>query len=124
MTEAQANKILRTKYPEATIYRRNSMGGTSSCNLAVTFKKEGKVYDYHASSYQQVLAKLGINILYSHDVANMQLRINKLSGLIEKGWEVNLFCKDHKKVFSSEEIAHMKAEIDSLQTELATAIIV
>lgn len=124
MTEAQANKILRTKYPEATIYRRNSMGGTSSCNLAVTFKKEGKVYAYYASSYQQVLAKLGINILYSHNVATMQTRINKLVDLIEKGWEVSLFCKDHKKVFSSEEIARMKAEIDRLQTELATAIIV
>ena len=124
MTESQANKILRTKYPEATIYRRNSMGGTSSCNLAVTFNEGGKVYEYYASSYQQVLAKLGINILYSHDVANMQLRINKLYELIEKGWKVSLFCKDHKKVFSSEEIVCMKAEIDRLQTELATAIIV
>ena len=34
MTETQANKILRTKYPEATIYRRKRNNQKSSWNIA------------------------------------------------------------------------------------------
>lgn len=66
MTEARANEIFRTKYPEGEICRKHS---TSAENKYwVTFKPEGKVYYYSGTSYQQVLGKLGFPIAYKHNI--------------------------------------------------------
>lgn len=127
MTEKRANEILRTKYPEATIFRRNSMGGTSSSRLAVTFVPNGKVYDYAAASYQQVLEKLGFNILYKHNVKCYKEKIEQLEAEIEAGGETNIFAKlfgeDPWHTFTDKELADKRAEIDHINEILATAII-
>lgn len=127
MTEKRANEILRTKYPEATIFRRNSMGGTSSSRLAVTFKEGGKVYDYYASSYQEVLGKLGFNILYKHNVNTINKMIADLESQVEAGGEKNLFHLFDKRdwiPFTEEELESKRKEIERLKNELASSIIV
>lgn len=125
MTEKQANEILRTKYPEATIFRRNSMGGTSSSALAVTFYPNGKVYDYQASSYQQVLEKLGFNILYKHNVKNMMDRIEKLQKKISDGGEDTLHLFGEKyHTFTADELSSMQDEIDKIASYIADSIII
>lgn len=126
MTEKQANEILRTKYPEATIFKRNSMGGTSSSALAVIFKAGGKVYDYQASSYQQVLEKLGFNILYKHNVDNMLDKINDLKKKIDDGGYKYIFSigGNDFHTYTEKELSNMKKEIEDITQLLSNAIIV
>lgn len=60
MTQRQARNILRTKYPQAEIFRPNSKCGL--CNkgkIAVVFEPQGKVYSYMAQNYSEVLERLG-----------------------------------------------------------------
>lgn len=127
MTEAKANEILRTKYPEATIFRRNSIGGTTSSRLAITFKPNGKIYDYAATSYQQVLEKLGFNILYKHDVKGYTERIKKLEAEIKTGGEQDIFAElfgeDVWHTFTEEELKAKRAEIARIQNILNASII-
>ena len=121
MTEAKANEILRTKYPEATIFRRNSFGGTSSSEIAVVFKPNGRVYYYQASSYQVVLNKLGFNVLYKHDVINLKNEISDLEEEIKTGTpKYSLFGRN----LTDEEISQRKNKIADLKAALEDAIIV
>lgn len=124
MTEKRANEILRTKYPEAEIVK--NMGGVANGRIAVIYQPGGKVYAYQASSYQQVLAKLGFKILYKHNVDNMKEEIKRLETEIEAGGYENMFVlpgEDEWYTYTEEEIAQMRSEIDRIKNELATAII-
>lgn len=60
MTQRQATEILRTKYPQAEIYRPNDKCGLcKKGKIAVIFEPHGKVYSYMAQSYSEVLERLG-----------------------------------------------------------------
>ena len=127
MTEERANEILRTRYPEATITKGQYFGGSRSGRVVVTFKPNGKCYEYHGcSTYQQILERLGFNILYKHNVKAYQDRIAELEAEIEAGGHENFFIlpgEDKWYVYSDEEINQMRSEIDRIKNELATAII-
>lgn len=126
MTEKKANEIIRTKYPDATIFRRNSFGGTNTTHLAVVFEPCGKVYDYYGLSYQQVLIKLGFKILYKHNVDSYNRHIAELEKKIaDKGEknEFHLFDKRDWIPFSEEEIKQMETEVERMKAEMADAII-
>lgn len=127
MTEKRANEILRTKYPEATITKGQYYGGSCSGRIVVVFQPGGKVYQYHGcSTYQQILERLGFNILYKHNVTNMENEIKRLEAEIEAGGYENFFVlpgEDEWCTYSEEEIAQMRSEIESIKNELATAII-
>lgn len=124
MTEKKANEILRSKYPQAEILRKNST--SVCCRYWVTYQPNGKVYAYCAGSYQEVLGKLGFNILYKHNVETYNKRIAELSKQIEEGGEENLFHLFDERdwiPFSQEEIESKRAELEELQKELSEAII-
>lgn len=127
MTEARANEILRTKYPEATITKGQYYGGSCSGRMVVVFKPNGKVYQYRdCSTYQQILERLGFNILYKHNVKAYQDRIAKLEAEIAAGGYENFFVFPGEEcwhTFTDEEIANRRSEIESIKNELATAII-
>lgn len=127
MTEERANEILRTRYPEATITKGQYFGGSCSGRVVVVFQPGGKAYQYHGcSTYQQILLRLGFNILYKHNVKAYQDRIAKLEAEIEAGGHENFFIfpgENEWHAYSDEEIAQMKSEIDRIKNELATAII-
>lgn len=127
MTEARANEILRTKYPEATITKGQYYGGSCSGRIVVVFQPGGKAYQYHGcSTYQQILERLGFKILYKHNVEGYKCRIKKLEDQIAAGGYENIFVfpgEDKWHTYSEEEINQMRAELGSLKNELATAII-
>lgn len=123
MTEKRANEILRTKYPEAEIVK--NMGGVATGRISVIFTPGGKVYSYLASSYQQVLEKLGFEILYKHNVLNYKNEITRLKKEIEAGGYEDIFQisgEDFYK-YTDEEINQMKNEITRIENILATSII-
>ena len=123
MTEKRANEILRTKYPEAEIVK--NMGGVATSRISVIFTPGGKVYSYLASSYQQVLEKLGFEILYKHNVLNYKNEITRLKKEIEAGGHEDIFQisgEDFYK-YTDEEINQMKNEITRIENILATLII-
>lgn len=128
MTESKANEILRTKYPEGTIYNGKRFGGASSSEMVVTFSPNGRCYHYYATSYQQVLEKLGFKILYKHNVTSYNNRIKELESNIAAGGYDNSFFAviadepDFVK-YTQEEITAMKAEIDNIKKELSISII-
>lgn len=125
MTEKKANEILRTKYPEAEIIK--NMGGSASSRISVVFTPNGKVYDYYANSYQQVLIKLGFNILYKHNVEAYNKIINQLKKEIEAGGEENKFhlFDDRDFIpFTEEEMESKKRELERLEKDLESAIVV
>lgn len=60
MTHKQATEILRKKYPKAEIIRPSSKSGLcKKGSIAVIFEPQGKVYNYLAGSYAEVLERLG-----------------------------------------------------------------
>ena len=123
MTEKRANEILRTKYPEAEIVK--NMGGVATSRISVIFTPGGKVYSYLVSSYQQVLEKLGFEILYKHNVLNYKNEITRLKKEIEAGGYEDIFQisgEDFYK-YTDEEINQMKNEITRIENILATSII-
>lgn len=63
MTHKKATEILKSKYPDAEIYRPSEHCGL--CNkgsIAVVFEPLGKVYRYSASTYSEVLERLGCKV--------------------------------------------------------------
>ena len=125
MTEKKANEILRTKYPEATIHNGKRFGGSNSCHMVVTFEPCGKCYSYYASTYQEVLEKLGFNILYKHNVEAINNEIARLEAKIEKGFEEVLLSLTGEKVhvFTGEEISEMKLKVKELAELIETSYI-
>lgn len=75
MTEAKANEIFRTKYPDGEICRRNS---TSAENKYwVTFKPNSKVYYYSCTSYAELLNKLGFEVVYKHNIESAKATLER-----------------------------------------------
>lgn len=63
MTHKRATEILKSKYPEAEIYRPSEH--CALCrkgSIAVTFKPNGKVYKFLANNYADVLERLGCDV--------------------------------------------------------------
>ena len=116
MTENKANEILRTKYPQATIHNGKRFGGSNSCHMVVTFEPYGKCYSYYASTYQEVLKKLGFKILYKHNAEAINNQIAELQTYIEQGFKEDVFglSDEEVHVFTSEEINEMKLKVKEL----------
>lgn len=121
MTENKANEIFRTKYPNGKIFKRNSMGGTSSSTLAVIFNPNGKVYSYQSSSYAQLLSRFGFTVLYKHNVENINHRINEIEKLLKDGGEVDFFTNEFIK-FTDCKFDELNEELEDLIHTLKIAI--
>ena len=128
MTEKQANKIFRTKYPEGRIYNGKSYGGASSSEMVVVFKQGGKSYNYQATTYQQILERFGFTILYKHNVENYRAELTKLKEMISKNGYVDTLAKllglDPWHELTKPEKIETQAKIDQIEQILAEAIIV
>lgn len=120
MTNERANEIFRTKYPEGRIFMRGKFGGTGSGALAVEFRDGGKVYDYQGQSYAEVLRRFGFNVIYKHDVVNIEKRIADLEYEIEhKKSKYSLFVVE----YSDETISQKKEQLKEYRECLKTAIV-
>lgn len=125
MTEKKANEILRTKYPQATIHNGKRFGGSNSCHMVVTFEPCGKCYSYYASTYQEVLEKLGFNILYKHNAEAINKQIAELQMYIEQGFKEDMFALlgEEVHVFTGEEIGEMKLKMKELTEIIETSYV-
>ena len=81
MTEARANEIFRTKYPEGEICRKNT---TSAGNkFWVIFNPNGKVYYYSCTSYAELLNRFGFKVVYKHDLVSAQETLKRYEKQLE-----------------------------------------
>lgn len=81
MTEARANEIFKTKYPNGSILRKNS---TSAGNKYwVVFDENSKAYFYSATSYAELLRRLKFNVIYKHDLNNAEANVERYTKQLE-----------------------------------------
>lgn len=122
MTEARANEIFKTKYPEGEICRKNSTSAESK--YWVTFKREGKVYYYSGASYQQLLEKLGFPIAYKSNIKNIENQIADYTKQLEnlkngtKPILFNIFGDESDREATENEIAFLKEQIEQKKERL------
>lgn len=119
MTEARANEIFKTKYPNGSILRKNS---TSAGNKYwVVFDEHSKVYYYSATSYTELLRRLKFNVIYKHNLrtaeANVKYYQNRLDKLSKGEFEEDEFDFDFDLLFSYKEQI-----LESTKENLADAI--
>ena len=81
MTEAKANEIFRTKYPEGEIVRKYA--SSAGYQYFVVFNSRGKVYYYSATSYAELLRRFGFNVVYRHDIKTVEYYIEKYTKELE-----------------------------------------
>lgn len=69
MTFTRFKKLVKEKYPKATLFKHGEFAG-NKINVAIIFNgKHGKTYQYNGT-YCEVLNKLGIKAIYKHDFEN------------------------------------------------------
>lgn len=107
MTEARANEIFKTKYPEGEIRRRHA---TSAENKYwVTFNPNGKVYYYSATSYAELLRRFEFNVIYKHDLSNAEANVERYQNKLDKFLKGEfdsfdlLFCTKEQALESAKE---------------------
>ena len=82
MTEARANEIFRTKYPNGSILRKHS---TSAKNKYwVVFDENSKVYFYSATSYAELLRRLKFNVIYKYVLNNAEANVKRCQNRLDK----------------------------------------
>ncbi len=82
MTEARANEIFRTKYPNGSILRKHS---TSAGNKYwVVFDENSKAYYYSATSYAELLRRFEFNVIYKHDLKNAEANVERYQNKLDK----------------------------------------
>lgn len=114
MTEARANGIFRTKYPEGEICRRHS---TSAENKYwVTFKSNGKVYYYSCTSYAELLNRFGFKVVYKHDLESAKATLARCEKDLDnaKAGEFGLFAF----IFTEQTPETEKEYINGLQKQV------
>lgn len=119
MTNARANEIFCEKYPTGCIYPHPTISGRYS----VVYKAEGKVYDYCAESYAQLLNRLGFPVITRSGIAQYKVEIDRLTRKIEEGKEESLFVPGGWMIFSDEDKAKMRKRINQIEKLLGDAIV-
>ncbi len=114
MTEARANEIFRTKYPEGEICRKNT---TSAGNkFWVTFKPNSKVYYYSCTSYAELLNRFGFEVVYKHDLVSAEETLKKYEEKLEDA--KNGKFDPLAFVFTERNKESEEAEINDLQNQV------
>ena len=122
MTEAKANKIFKTKYPDGEICRPNST--SAGYKYWVVFNKGGKVYYYSETSYASLLRRLGFNVVYKHDVTTAEewvdkytKRLNDLNNGIKPAF-FNIFGTKSDEEAMADEIAETERQLNDWKETL------
>lgn len=114
MTEARANEIFRTKYPEGEIVRRNN--SSAGNKFFVTFKPQGKVYYYACLTYVELLRRFGFDVVYSHDVAAVKSSLRHYEKQLEEA--KNGIFQPFTFAFIERNKESEEAEIEFLQNQV------
>lgn len=116
MTEARANEIFRTKYPEGEITRKNA--SSAGWKYFVVFNKGGKAYYYGCTSYAELLNRFGFKIVYKHDLVSAEETLKKYEQQLEDA--KNGKFQPFAFIFTKQTPETEKAEIESLQAQVDT----
>lgn len=115
MTFKKFEELFLNEYPNGEVVAHGKFGGTENNNkVAVVFDadKSRKVYEYYGS-YQTILNRLGIKVLYKGDVeqAKRQLAYYK-----ENDGKPNIFSLFNKKPMDySKEIAEYEQYLSDIE---------
>lgn len=109
MTFKRFEELFKSKYPDGEVVAHGKFGGTeANGKTTVIFTPYGKCYEYYGS-YQEVLARLGIQALYQRDIEEAKQR---LAHYKEKhgtrGYSLFIDGGDYIHDYSKE-IAHLEA---------------
>ena len=75
MTFQKAQEIFSTKYPDGELVQHGKMGGTEkNRKITVIFKDGGRCYEYYGA-YEDVLCRVGINVISKERLAEMKQRL-------------------------------------------------
>lgn len=114
MTEARANEIFRTEYPEGEICRKHSTSAESK--YWVTFKSNSKVYYYSCTSYAELLNRFGFEVVYKHDLVSAEETLKKYEKQLEDA--KNGKFQPFAFAFIEQNPETEKAEIEDLQNKV------
>ena len=104
MTFAEFEKIIKTKHPQAQVFKHGEFAG-NSINVAIVFAPSGKVYQYNGT-YCEVLNKLGINAIYKHNLESVKTALAKAKA--EHGTKNKFFDFE---IDNTKEIAKLEADL-------------
>lgn len=110
MTFTTFQDLVKARYPEAEIFRHGEFSG-NKINVAIIFTPNTKVYKYNGT-YCEVLNRLGIKAIYSHDLVHAK---NHLQWLKSTDGDENIFTGE--PINHAEEIARYTALIDTYEKE-------
>jgi hypothetical protein len=110
MTFRAFEQLVKAKYPEAEIFRHGEFAG-NKINVAIVFTPHTKVYKYNGT-YCDVLNRLGIKAIYSHDLENARRYLQHLK---DTNGEENIFTGEAMDY--TEDIAEYTARIETYEKE-------
>ena len=108
MTFAKFEEIVKTKYPQAEVFKHGEFGNRSKINVTVIFEPCGKCYSYNGS-YVYVLNRLGIQAVYKHDVEGYEAHLQHLN---RTHGSVDFFGKI---INNTKEIAKVTADLKQIK---------
>lgn len=117
MTFEKFYKILKTKYPQAEACPHGKFASTEKNNkVEINFTPCGKCYCYYGS-YQTILNKIGINVVYQKDIAKAKKQLAQYINEHGKPNKYSLFFyDDNRNVMDySKEIEEYKQYITDIE---------
>ena len=115
MTFKRFEEIFHSKYPDGYVAPHGKAGGTEKNKKTyLTFVRYGKAYMYYGA-YEDVLSKLGFNVISKERLAEVKLR---LATLKERNGEDDFFGG---KVDNTEEIEKLEKRIRQYESEYIIA---
>lgn len=71
-------ELFHMKYPNGTVHQHGTFGGTEkSMKVAIEFTPYSKVKTFYGS-YQDVLKKIGIDVVYKEDIDRAKAKLERL----------------------------------------------
>ncbi len=122
MTEARANEIFKTVYPNGEIIRKYA--SSAGYKYWVNFGTNKSYYYYTATSYAELLRRLKFKVAYKHDVEHAQEALERYTNNLNKllnGVKPPLF--NCFKLMSDEEAMVHEIENAKAQVEKWTKIL-
>lgn len=106
MTFQKAHDIFMGKYPEGEMVQHGKFGGTEkNKKITVIFKRGGRCYEYYGA-YEDVLCRIGINVISKERFAEAEVR---LATLKERNGKPDFFGG---VMDETEEIAKLEARLN------------
>ena len=109
MTFIEFETIVKSKYPQAEVFRHGEFVG-NKINVAIVFTPQSKVYKYNGT-YCEVLNKLGFKAIYKHNLEAVKNALAKARA--EHRTKDEFFGLE---IDNTEEIARLEANLGEYES--------